>query len=57
MALAVSASGNSIPPFFVFPRKNFRGCFIANRPEGSSGFANKSGRMTGDYILLLMNIS
>jgi hypothetical protein len=24
MAVAVCASGNSIPPFFVFPRKNFR---------------------------------
>jgi hypothetical protein len=41
MALVVTASGNSIPPFFVLPRKNYRGYFIANRPEGSAGSANK----------------
>jgi hypothetical protein len=54
MALAVSATGNSIPQFFVFPRKNQRVYFIANGPEGSTGYANRSGRMTGDDILLLM---
>jgi hypothetical protein len=54
MALAVSASGNSIPPFFVFPRKNYRGYFIENGPEGSTGSANKSGWMTGDDFLLYM---
>jgi hypothetical protein len=54
MALAVSASGNYIPPFFGFPRKNYRGCFIANGPEGSAGSANKSGWMTGDDFLLFM---
>jgi hypothetical protein len=35
MAVVVSASGNSIPPFCVFPRKNYRDYFIANGPEGS----------------------
>jgi hypothetical protein len=54
MALAARASGNSIPPFFVFPRKNHRGYFIANGPEGSAGSANKSGWMTGDDFLLFM---
>jgi hypothetical protein len=43
IALAVTASGNSIPPFVLFPRKNYRGYFIANGPEGSDGSANKSG--------------
>jgi hypothetical protein len=52
MALAVSAS--SIPPFFVFPIKNYRGYFIENRPEVSAGSANKSGWMTGDDFLLFM---
>ena len=47
VALAVNAVGNSIPPFFVFPRKNFRDYFLANGPEGSAGSANKSGWMTG----------
>jgi hypothetical protein len=54
MALAVSASGNSIPPFFVFPRKNCRGYFITNGPEGSTGSANKSGWKIGDDYLLFM---
>jgi hypothetical protein len=54
MALAVSACGNSIPPYIVFPRKNYRGYFIANGPEGSTGYANMSGWMTGDDFLLFM---
>jgi hypothetical protein len=54
MALAVRASGNSILPFFVFPRKNYRGYFIAKGPESSTGSANKSGWMTRDDSLLKM---
>jgi hypothetical protein len=54
MAVAVNESGNSIPPFFLFPRKNFRDYFIADGPEGSAGSANNSGWMTGDYFLLFM---
>jgi hypothetical protein len=56
-AVAVSASENSIPPFFVFPRKNYRDYFIANGPEGSARFANKSGWMTGDDFYCSWNIS
>jgi hypothetical protein len=41
MALPVSMSGNNIPPFFVFPRKNYRDYFIARVPDGRAGFANK----------------
>jgi hypothetical protein len=52
MALAVSASGKSIPPFILFPKKYCRGYFIANEPEGSARSANKSGWMTGDDFLL-----
>jgi hypothetical protein len=54
MALAASASGNSIPPFFVFPRENYRGYFTANGPEGSTGSVNQSGWITGDDFLLFM---
>jgi hypothetical protein len=54
MDLAASASENSIPPFFVFPRKNYKGYFITNGPEGSAGSANKSGWMTRDNFLLFM---
>ncbi|XP_045480922.1 MFS-type transporter clz9-like [Harmonia axyridis] len=45
MALAVSAAGNSIPPFFVFPRVNFRDYFLQNAPIGSDGDSNRSGWM------------
>jgi hypothetical protein len=52
MTLTVSACGNSIPPFFGFPIKNYRGYFIANGPESSTGSVNMSGWMTGDDFLL-----
>jgi len=29
MSVAVTASGNSILPFFIFPRSNYRDYFIA----------------------------
>jgi hypothetical protein len=54
MAVAVSAIWNSIPPLFIFPRKNYRDYFIANGPEDSAGSANKSVWMTGDDFLLFM---
>ena len=34
-----------IPPFFVFPRKNFKEHFVQSGPLGSAGSANKSGWM------------
>ncbi|CAI9732654.1 Pogo transposable element with KRAB domain [Octopus vulgaris] len=45
LACCVNAAGNSIPPFFVFPRKNFRPHFLNNGPSGSDGGANPSGWM------------
>jgi hypothetical protein len=38
----------------VFSRKNYRGYFTANGPEGSAGSENKSGWKTGDDFLLFM---
>jgi hypothetical protein len=53
MAVAVSASGNSILPFIAFPRKKYRDYFITSGPEGSSGSANKSGWVTGnDFVFM-----
>jgi len=46
MAIAVSAGGNSIPPFFVFPRVNYKEHFVKDGPPNSSGDANPSGWMT-----------
>ena len=43
VAYAVQALGNSLPPFFVFPRNNFKEHFVQSGPLGSAGSANKSG--------------
>jgi hypothetical protein len=48
MALAISAIGNQVPPFFVFPRARYRDHFLANGPPGSWGTANPSGWMKED---------
>lgn len=54
LACAVSAIGNHIPPFFVFPRVKYHKCFIDTAPAGSGGTANKSGWMQeADFILFL----
>ena len=48
---AVSASGQSIPPFFIFPRVKYRDHFIRGAPNGSEGAAHRSGWMTEDNFL------
>ena len=54
LACAVSAIGNHIPPFFVFPRVKYHKRFIDTAPAGSGGTANKSGWMQeADFILFL----
>ena len=45
LAVAVSAAGNSTPPYFVFPRVHFKEHFVASGPLGSTGGANPSGWM------------
>ena len=32
VATAVSASGNTVPPMFVFPHKNYKDYFVNNGP-------------------------
>lgn len=54
IACAVQAQGNATPPFFVFPRKNFRRHFVNGGPPGSYGSANKSGWMQEDDFLLFL---
>jgi transposase len=54
MELAVSASGNSIPPMFVFPRVNFKDHFIRDGPVGCIGSAHPSGWMTDTNFLIFM---
>ena len=40
---AVSATGNTVPPMFVFPRVHYHAWFIRDDPVGCAGSANKSG--------------
>ena len=43
LVYTVSATGNTIPPMFIFPRVHYRNHFINAAPPGSVGAANKSG--------------
>lgn len=54
MAFAVSALGNSVPPFFIFPRVNFKPHFIRDGPIGCDGAAHPSGWMTEINFLKYM---
>ncbi|XP_071645795.1 uncharacterized protein [Temnothorax longispinosus] len=51
VAIAVSALGNTIPPFFMFPRENYKDHFVQSGPMGSSGDANKSGWMKEENFI------
>lgn len=51
VACAVSASGGGIPPYFVFPRVQFREHFLTGAPTGSSGGAHISGWMREEQFL------
>ena len=54
VALAVSATGQSIPPFYIFPRKNWKESYMTHAGHGSVGVANKSGYMTSDEFPTFM---
>lgn len=46
--IVINAIGNSIPPMFMFSRKNFQKHFIVNGPSGCIGTANGSGWVHSD---------
>ncbi|XP_039969045.1 uncharacterized protein LOC120780877 [Bactrocera tryoni] len=50
LALAVSASGQSIPSFFLFPRVNMKEIFMTHASHGAVGVANGSGYMNSDVF-------
>ena len=54
MCCAVNATGNALPPFFVFPRVYFRDTMMKDAPAGSAGTAHPSGWMTSDTFLTFM---
>lgn len=45
LALAVNGMGHSIPPFYIFPRKNMQKAFMIGASNESVGIANESGYM------------
>ena len=47
----ISASGNSIPPYFIFPRVKFQRHFLNGAAPGSKGGANPSGWMIEEHFL------
>lgn len=50
LAVSVSAVGNLVPPFFIFPRKNFKNQFIKGGPVGSGGSVNPGGWMNAPHF-------
>ena len=54
LCTGVSACGQVIPPFFVFPRVHFRNFFLSGAPASSAGGAHRSGWMTAELFLLFM---
>ncbi|KAJ8376193.1 hypothetical protein SKAU_G00067730 [Synaphobranchus kaupii] len=54
-AVAVSAQGNTIPPYLVFPRKRFYPHFIRDAHTGSIGTANGSGWMQEEDFLIFLH--
>ncbi|GAB0097645.1 HTH CenpB-type DNA-binding domain [Sergentomyia squamirostris] len=47
----VCASGRSIPPVYLFPRKNASDAFMDGSPEGSIGIFNDTGHRDKDSFL------
>ena len=57
-AVFVSATGNSVPPMFIFPRKRFQDHFIRGGPAGCIGTANGSGWMQeGDFLVYIKHFA
>lgn len=50
----ISASGNTIPPLFVFPRVHYKDHFLEGAPEGSLGAANRSGWIKADIFVSVL---
>jgi hypothetical protein len=48
--MAVSATGNTVPPFFIYPRVHFRTHVVNDAPAGSHGDANPTGWMKAEHF-------
>ncbi|XP_023310002.1 uncharacterized protein LOC108904856 [Anoplophora glabripennis] len=47
----ISATGNALPPVYIFPRVRNIDDYLENGPALSAAFGNKSGWMTGDLFI------
>ena len=54
VCVIVSASGQTLSPAFVFPRKNFKEFMMHGSPEGSLGLVDSSGWMTAANFVKVM---
>lgn len=54
MTIAVSAAGDTIPPFYLYPRKNMQSAYLYNSTPNDVGFANGSGWMTSNDFIEFM---
>lgn len=55
LALAVSAGGTAMPPFYVFPFAKFKSHFLGGGDDyGAAGAANPSGWMKTEQFLLFL---
>lgn len=51
LVCAMSATGNFVPPVFIFPRKRMQGYLLNNAPEGSIGIVSDSGFINTDLFI------
>ncbi|KAJ8911107.1 hypothetical protein NQ315_003369 [Exocentrus adspersus] len=52
MCCSINAIGQTIPPFYIFPRVNFREIMLKGGPTGCKGAAHPSGWMTSEIFLI-----
>nr|XP_042896222.1 uncharacterized protein LOC122269010 [Parasteatoda tepidariorum] len=54
LCCVINALGNSLPPFFIFPRVNFRNAMLHGAPLRSDGAATVSDWMNSAIFILVM---
>lgn len=55
LTMAVSAAGEKIPPFFIFPRAKMQDKFLLHGSADAKGVANGSGWQTADTFLQFLH--
>ncbi|XP_011858146.1 PREDICTED: tigger transposable element-derived protein 6-like [Vollenhovia emeryi] len=55
LAMAISAAGEKIPPFFIFPRVKMQDKFLMHGSAGAKGVANGSGWQTADTFVKFLH--